>query len=83
MNEEELQQIEARLKAGEPREWVACDGFLGSWVDGLDGAMDVSKDDATFIANAPSDIAALLKEVRRLQDQLDDARSELSESAWR
>lgn len=78
MTPAELDVIEARLKAATPGPWVAPCGALGTDVRTLGGASvadDVKRaDDADFIAHAPTDIAALLAEVRRLTPAVKVAR---------
>ena len=74
MTPADLAEIEARLNAATPGPWrlaIACDeyGQDESKSTVRAGYVDVcmaDNADATFIAHAPTDIAALLAEVRRL-----------------
>lgn len=82
MTEEELQKIEARLKAAEPSPWKrsGLTVVVGRYMDegyviadcGHHESPDTAPDNATFIAHAPTDIAALIAEVRRLRAIVED-----------
>ena len=78
MTEEELKAIEARLQAATPGPWsdfcesgdwwietMADDGSPGGLV--VCDANDMDAADMALIAAAPTDIAALIAEVRRLR----------------
>lgn len=78
----DLEAIEARLKAATPGPWMSefWDGLLfvsaihdagGSYVCELGLGSDSAAKDAAFIAAAPTDVAALIAEVRRLRAALE------------
>jgi hypothetical protein len=82
----DLADIEARLKAATPGPWGYKAGFLKHYVFSLDAQEDFgislqelhwndghevpAAANAQFIANAPTDIAALIAEVRRLRREV-------------
>jgi hypothetical protein len=82
----DLAAIEARLKAATPGPWGYKAGFLKHYVFSLDAQEDFgislqelhwndghevpAAANAQFIANAPTDIAALIAEVRRLRREV-------------
>lgn len=80
MTPDQLAAIEARLRAATPGPWTndmrevwtangthcICDAYVDEIESG-------ECSDATFIANAPADIAALIAEVRRLLEALKQA----------
>lgn len=86
MTPSELSAIRARLDAATPGPWEAgtadCCPDMG-WVDGPKGAVcpqftatkvthSLDANDAELIANAPTDLRALLDEVERLTKREDD-----------
>lgn len=80
MTSDQLAAIEARLRAATPGPWTndmrevwtangthcICDAYVDEIESG-------ECSDATFIANAPADIAALVDEVKRLREALKQA----------
>jgi hypothetical protein len=80
----DLAAIEARLKAATPGPWGYKAGFLKHYVFSLDAQEDFgislqelhwndghevpAAANAQFIANAPTDIAALISEMKRLRE---------------
>jgi hypothetical protein len=86
MTPDQLSAIRARLDAATPGPWDAgtatCCPDMG-WVDGPKGAVcpqftatkvthSLDANDADLIANAPTDLRALLGEVERLRVERDD-----------
>lgn len=85
MTPEQLAEIEARVAAVTPGIWAKVtdeDGYLMvmSETENICGFGDMEEveqqdlDNARFIAWAKTDIPALIAEVRRLQESLDDAK---------
>lgn len=71
----DIDAIKARLEAATPGPWEMAGG--NEWVSpigievGPCADEGVRQQDAEFIANAPSDIAALIEEVERLRGHID------------
>ncbi|EMN5132508.1 hypothetical protein RVV79_005679 [Burkholderia contaminans] len=83
MNEEMLNEIEARCKAATPGPWVSYvegrdhesgSNFIMTGPEGARGEdielSGATVEDQDFIAHARQDIPALLAEIRRLMDML-------------
>lgn len=73
----DLDAIRARLEATTPAPWEAHDtGIVLQPETDDEEAEDIARayrmDDADFIAHAPEDIRALLREVARLRGELED-----------
>jgi len=70
MSDEELAAIEARMNAATPGPWVAH-GYEVWNIENGEEAYFIeplpNPEDAVFIAHTPTDIAALVDEVRRLR----------------
>ena len=67
---ERLAEIQARLDAATPGEWVRINTGVGVVLPGSTCQFvtrETTVRDATFIANAPTDIAYLLERVRKLE----------------
>lgn len=73
MTNEQLAEIETRLKAASKR-WFEP-GYKGPTIE------TTVQEDSSLIKNAPTDIAALIAEVRRLQDENTKLTAELM--PWR
>lgn len=79
-DELDLEPIRARLEAAAPGPWEVAKVWGGDWFfdgpyiwdNGPDntGEPATDKANAVFIANAPTDIAALLAEVERLRKEV-------------
>jgi hypothetical protein len=77
----DLDAIEARTNAATPApwSWPMCNGLFGGSegeefvVAAIHDAGPVSAADAQFIANARTDVPALIAEIRKLRAQLHDA----------
>jgi hypothetical protein len=82
LSQEELHSIRQRLKAATPGPWCHREGFietagnpgvlLGVTLQRSEVGLDTlpGQANAEFIAHAPTDVARLLGEVERLQDEL-------------
>lgn len=76
----DLDAIEARLNAATPGPWERGDReHLIKRRNGpcIIDAVGMSKENAEFVANAPTDIATLLREVGDLREKLASAENEL------
>lgn len=76
MTDQEREAIRARLAAATPGEWYAQDNNIvlrrkGLAIASFTTGYGQSQKDAEFAAHAPADIAALLREVERLEDECD------------
>lgn len=79
----DLEPIKARLAEATPGPWKYLDGklqaspgwpIIDAWWEGEGkGGITADAADAALIANAPSDIAALIREVEQLRTQLDES----------
>ncbi len=71
MTDRELNEIEARLRRATPAPWVPDDSFIRRWHTTGDvmfvAERPATASDVIFIAHAPEDVKALLREVKRLR----------------